>query len=147
MKGLTLLCALILFSLSSLAQTSKPSDLQSVSAGDIDSCKYLLVGDFDSDPYGIAQELRAQARARGFIVVSARNEIPEADLFKTCVMKGSWSATGFGGNLSVRVVDAMSGALIAEAVAGATAWWTVSRRGPSSPSPRRRSKKRNLGIG
>lgn len=101
--------------------------VSSVSAGDIDSCKYLLVGDFDSDPYGIAQELRAQARAKGFIVVSARNEIPEADLFKTCVMKGSWSATGFGGNLSVRVIDAVSGALIAEAVTGATAWWTVSR--------------------
>ena len=35
------------------------------SGSDIDTCKYLLVADFTADPYGIAQELRAQARSNG----------------------------------------------------------------------------------
>lgn len=34
-------------------------------AGEIDACKYLVVNDFTQDPYAIAQELRAQARAKG----------------------------------------------------------------------------------
>jgi S1-C subfamily serine protease len=38
-----------------------------------------------------------------------------------CVMSGSWSANGFGGGLTMRVVDA-SGSLVAEASARATAW-------------------------
>jgi hypothetical protein len=88
-------------------------------AGEINACKYLVVTDFTSDPYGIAKELRAQAGAKGFAVVSAVTDVSPADLLKTCVMSGSWSREAFGGQLSVRVVDAPSGALIAEASAGA----------------------------
>jgi S1-C subfamily serine protease len=96
-------------------------------AGEINSCKYLVVTDFTSDPYGIAKELRAQASAKGFSVVAAVTDVSEVDLLKTCVMKGSWSAGGFGGQLAMRVVDAPSGALIAEAATGATNWWNVKR--------------------
>ncbi len=88
-------------------------------AGEINSCKYLVVTDFTSDPYGIAKELRAQAGAKGFTVVSAVSEVPQADLLKTCVMTGSWARDLSGGELSVRVVDAPSGALVAEAAAQA----------------------------
>src|SRR5271157_101832 len=95
-------------------------------AAEISACKYLVVTDFSSDPYGIAKELRRQASAKGFIVVSA-TEVSRADLFKTCVMAGSWSREAFGGNVAVRVVDAPSGAMIAEAAAEGTAWWSAGR--------------------
>jgi S1-C subfamily serine protease len=88
-------------------------------AGDINACKYLVVQDFTSDPYGIAQELRAQASAKGFALVSAISEVPQADLLKTCVMGGSWARDAGGGELSLRVVNAPSGALVAEAAAQA----------------------------
>jgi S1-C subfamily serine protease len=87
------------------------------SAGEIDSCKYLVVNDFTQDPYGIAKELRSQAKTRGFVVVSTVTEVPPADLLKTCVMTGSWARDLSGGELSVRVVDVPSGALVAEAAA------------------------------
>jgi hypothetical protein len=86
-------------------------------AGEINACKYLVVTDFTSDPYGIAKELRAQASAKGFAVVSAVSEVPQADLLKTCVMSGSWARDLGGAELAVRVVDAPSGALMAEAAA------------------------------
>jgi hypothetical protein len=95
-------------------------------AGEIGACKYLVVTDFSSDPYSIAKELRAQASARGFMVVSAVSEVQPADLMKTCVMTGSWSATGSSGQIALRVVDA-AGEQVAEAAAGATNWWNISR--------------------
>jgi hypothetical protein len=95
-------------------------------AGEINACKYLVVVDFTSDPYGIAKELRTQASAKGFAVVSSAAEVPPADQFRICVMGGNWSAGGFGGQLTMRVVDA-SGSLVAEAAARATHWWNVSR--------------------
>jgi hypothetical protein len=85
----------------------------------INACKYLVVTDFTSDPYGIAEELREQASAKGFAVVSAIADLSPVDLLKTCVMSGSWWRTLNGGRLSMRVVDAPSGALIAEVNAGA----------------------------
>jgi len=88
-------------------------------SNEINACKYLLVTDFTSDPYGIAKELRAQGRAKGFVVVSAVSEVPQADLLETCVMSGSWARDLGGGQLSVRVVDAPGGALVAEAAAHA----------------------------
>lgn len=84
------------------------------SAGEINSCKYLVIVDFTSDPYGIAKELRAQASAKGFVVVSAVSEVPQADLIKTCVMSGSWARDFGGGELSLRVVDVPGGVLVAE---------------------------------
>jgi hypothetical protein len=48
-------------------------------AGEINACKYLVVGDFTSDPYGIAKELGAQAGTRGFMVVSSLSEVPAND--------------------------------------------------------------------
>src|SRR5215470_1533639 len=61
-------------------------------AGEINACKYLVVTDFTSDPYGIAKELRAQAAVKGFVVVSVIADVSQADLLKTCVMSGSWSS-------------------------------------------------------
>jgi S1-C subfamily serine protease len=90
-------------------------------SNDINSCKYLVVTDFTSDPYGIAKELRTQGSAKGFEVVSAVADVSTIDFLRTCVMSGSWSREVVGGGqLSVRVADAPSGALIAEASAGAS---------------------------
>jgi S1-C subfamily serine protease len=86
-------------------------------ASEINACKYLVVTDFTSDPYGIAKELRRQASAKGFIVVSAVAEVSPADSLKTCVLRGSWGRDISGGELAVRVVDAASGALMGEAAA------------------------------
>jgi S1-C subfamily serine protease len=88
-------------------------------AGEINACKYLVVTDFTSDPYGIAKELRAQAPAKGFVVISAITDVPTSDLLRTCVMSGSWSREISGGRLAMRVVDA-SGELVAEASSGAS---------------------------
>ncbi len=94
---------------------------------DIGACKYLVVIDFSADPYGIAQELRTQASAKGFAVISAVSDLQPLDALKACVMTGSWSKNSSGGQLAVRVVDAMNGGLIAEASVGAIAWWSISR--------------------
>jgi hypothetical protein len=63
----SVLLTLFVFLLLSLFTTSAV-------AGEINAYKYLIVGDFASDPYGIAKELRAQASAKGFAVVSAVSE-------------------------------------------------------------------------
>ena len=95
--------------------------------GQINACKYLIVTDFSSDPYAIAQELRTQARKQGFTVVLAIAEVPGDDVLKTCVMKGSWSTQGLGGELSVQVVDVLSGEPIAEAATRGSNAWGVGR--------------------
>jgi len=92
-------------------------------AGEINSCKYLVVTEFTTDPYGIAKELRAQASAKGFAVVSAVADVSQTDMLKTCVLSGSWAREVIGGGeISVRVVDAPSGALVAEAAARGSGW-------------------------
>lgn len=97
-----------------------------VRAGEINACKYLVVGDFTSDPYGIAKELRAQASAQGFVVLSSASEAPASDVMRVCVMTGSWSRIGLsGGEVSVRVADAASDTVIGEAYARGTDWWGV----------------------
>ena len=103
------------------------ASLSAAQTRDIDGCKYLVVADFTSDPYGIAQELRAQAREQGFIVVSNTRDVSDADRLKTCVMTGSWNQIGIRGNVSFRVVDAVSGDLLGEAAASGTAWGTARR--------------------
>jgi len=57
-------------------------------AGDINSCKYLVVTDFSADPYGIANELRAQARVKGFLVVSAVSDVSPTELLRSMVNCG-----------------------------------------------------------
>ncbi len=113
----------LVFSLVLFVAIFKPS----ATASDIDACKYLVVTDFTADPYGIAQELRTQAWAKGFTVVSNPLNVSDADRLKTCVMAGSWNQGGFGGNVAVRVVDAMGGDLVGEAAASGTAWWSAKR--------------------
>lgn len=93
----------------------------------VNACKYLYVSDFTSDPYGIAQELRQQGRERGFTVVTSRAEVKDSDVFKTCLMVGSWSAQGFGGQVNVRILDAPTQEVIAEASTTGTNWWSVGR--------------------
>ena len=41
----------------------------------------------------------------GFVAVSAAGDMPQVDLLKTCVMSGSWSSNGYGGNVAMRVVE------------------------------------------
>jgi serine protease Do len=96
-------------------------------AREIDAYKYLVVEDFTSDPYGIARELRAQGQARGFTVVSSVTEVPAVEVLKICRMTGSWSREGYGGQIAMRVVDAASGALIAEATTQGISWWSPGR--------------------
>ena len=96
-------------------------------AGDIDSCKYLVVTDFTSDPYGIAQELRTEARSKGFTLISTVTDAAQSERLKTCVMGGSWNSNAYGGSVAVRVVDAVSGDLVGEAAASGTAWWSAKR--------------------
>ncbi|MGA2001398.1 MAG: serine protease [Terriglobales bacterium] len=96
-------------------------------AAEIDACKYLVVGDFTADPYGIASELRSQARKKGFSVISSTNEASSpTERLKICAMSGSWSDDLGGGHIAVRVVDA-SGGLVGEAAATGHAWWSVRR--------------------
>jgi hypothetical protein len=101
--------------------------LGSVSAAEIDACKYLLVTELAEDPYGIVNELRTQARARGFIVVTSPSEVPDADTFKSCVMVGGWLGGAVSGQLALRTLDAVSGAPIAAANIAATNWWGIGR--------------------
>jgi S1-C subfamily serine protease len=89
-------------------------------AGEINACKYLVVMDFTSDPYGIAQELRQQASEKGFAVVATVAAVSPGDLLRTCVMSGSWSGLFNGGRLSMRIMDAFSGTPIAEGNAAAS---------------------------
>ena len=101
----------------------------SPAASEIDACKYLIVTDFDADPYGIAKELRVQARSNGFTLIQAATDIAPSESLKVCVMSGSWErwAQGGGGSVAVRVADVASGALIGEAAASGISWWGVSR--------------------
>jgi serine protease Do len=96
-------------------------------ANEINSCKYLQIVDFTSDPYGIANELRKQGAQRGFVIVLGPNEVPSDEHAKACQMAGSWSSNSIGGRVTMRVVDAIRQEPIAEASAGATAWWTAGR--------------------
>lgn len=94
---------------------------------EINACKYLVVEDFTTDPYGIAKELRAQARSQGFIVVSNESEVSSDNLFKTCVLHGSWSAGAYAGQGAARVLGAVDGELVGEAATDATNWWGIGR--------------------
>jgi hypothetical protein len=49
------------------ARPDHPPTAPDVLTRGIDACKYLLVNDFSNDPYGIAMELRTEARAHGFV--------------------------------------------------------------------------------
>lgn len=99
----------------------------SVSAAEIDACKYLLVSDLAEDPYGIVNALRTQGREQGFIIVINPSEVPDADAFKSCVMVGDWLGGPWAGRLAIRIVDALTGAPIAGATIGGTNWWGIGR--------------------
>lgn len=95
-------------------------------AQEINSCRYLAIGDFANDPYGIAAELRAQAGAHGFQVVSSIQDVPDQDRLSACAMGGNWSSEGAHGHVAVQVKD-ITGSLVAEAFASGTAWVSASR--------------------
>jgi hypothetical protein len=84
-------------------------------AEDIDACKYLAVPVFQSDPWGIANDLRTEGQAKGFVVISAVTEVSLADRPKTCVMTGSWYQGGFGVSVAVHVVNAVGGEVVGDA--------------------------------
>src|SRR3990172_11167634 len=81
----------------------------SVSAAEIDACKYLLVADLAEDPYGIVSELRSQGREQHFIVVINPSEVPDSDAFRSCLMVGDWLGGALAGRLSIRVVGGPPG--------------------------------------
>ena len=83
---------------------------------DINACKYLIVGDFASDPYGLANELRVQATARGLQALTSARDVPAGEGLKACSMVGSLQPMGLNGYVSTRVLDA-SEAVISEASA------------------------------
>jgi S1-C subfamily serine protease len=89
---------------------------------DINACKYLLVSDFTSDPFLIAQELRVEARSNGFVVISSADDVSGEEKLKACFMTGSWSRTANGGSVSLRVLDA-DNQPITEVAASGTNWW------------------------
>lgn len=99
----------------------------SVSAAEIDACKYLRVSDLAEDPYGIVNALRTQGREQGFTVVISPSEVPDADAFKSCLMVGDWLGGPLAGRLAIRVVDALTGAPIAGATIAGTNWWGIGR--------------------
>lgn len=99
----------------------------SVSAAEIDACKYLLVSDLAEDPYGIVNALRTQGREQGFIIVINPSEVPDADAFKSCLMVGDWLGGVSVGRLAIRVVDTLTGAPIAGATIAGTNWWGIGR--------------------
>lgn len=100
-------------------------------ASEIDACKYLVVTDFTADPYGIAQELRTQGRAKGFTVVSSARDVSDTDRLKTCVMAGSWRTGAFGVNVAVHVIDGLGEDIIGDA-ATATGGWTYRQAARSA---------------
>jgi hypothetical protein len=98
-----------------------------IAAAEVDACKYVVVTDLADDKYGLMNELRSQARTRGFIVVTAQSEVPEVDVFRSCVMVGHWLDGPWFGQLAIQVFDAVSGAPIAAANISSTNWWGIGR--------------------
>ena len=98
-----------------------------IDAAEMDACKYLLVSSLADDQHGLVNELRAQARARGFIVVTAQSEVPDVDAFRSCVMVERWLDGPWFGQLAIQVFDAVSGAPIATANIASTNWWGIGR--------------------
>lgn len=99
----------------------------SVSAAEIDACKYLLVSDLAGDTFSLARQLREQGAAVGFTTVSSQAEVPAADVFKSCIIVGSWLGTPDRGQLAIRVIDAASGAPIAATNIGGWNWLGLER--------------------
>jgi hypothetical protein len=96
-------------------------------AAEMDSCRYILIADLPSDKHGIAGELRDQARTRGVVVVSSQVEVPESDVFRSCVMVGDWQGGVVSSQLAIRVFDAVSGTPVASATLDSRNWWGIGR--------------------
>lgn len=88
---------------------------------DINACKYLIIGDFPNDPFGLAKELRTQGTTHGFQVLSVARDVPIGEGLKACVMAGNAAVIAGRGYVSMRVLDA-SGGVIQEASARTSAW-------------------------
>ena len=96
-------------------------------AAEIDACKSLIVTDLTGDPSRmVTNELRKQARTRGFDLVSSRNNVPATDSLKTCLLSGNLYINGLKGVISVQVVDGTN-ALVGEATASGTVWVSAQR--------------------
>ncbi len=120
----------VLFCAVGFAQSNHPQEnlKPGQTASEINSCKYLVVVDFTSDPLGIAKELRVQARSQGFTVISTPDDVVPSERPKTCVMAGSWAQTWVsGGGVTVQVRGALDNDLIGEATVAGTNWWGVRR--------------------
>ena len=101
-------------------------------AAEMDSCRYILIADLPGDKHGIASELRDQARARGVVVVSSQVEVPDSDVFRSCVMVGDWQGGVVSSQLTMRVFDAVSGTPVASTTLDSKNWWVRGRSVKSS---------------
>ncbi|MGE0446184.1 MAG: hypothetical protein AB7P99_13225 [Vicinamibacterales bacterium] len=94
-------------------------------AAEIDACKYIVVTEQARDRYGIAEEVRRQAAAAGFIVVTNTRAVPDADTFKACVMTADWFGDTTSGEVVLQVMDAVTGTPVALARAGGLNWFGI----------------------
>jgi S1-C subfamily serine protease len=115
-------CAAVLLSLHPLA-----------AASDVGACKYVIVKDHTSDPYGIVNELRSEGQQRGFVFISAETKLALTDLAKTCAMSATWNVAGTSVDIAVRLRD-VAGGVVADAGSGITGFtvgravrWTVRK--------------------
>jgi hypothetical protein len=95
------------------------------SAAEIDACKYVVVTEQLRDRYGIAEEVRRQAAAAGFIVVMNTRAVPDADAFTACVMTADWFGDTTSGEVVLQVMDAVTGTPVAVARASGLNWFGI----------------------
>jgi hypothetical protein len=98
-------------------------------AADIDACKYVAVTELARDPYGVAEEVRREAAARGFILIMDAKAVPPEDMFKACVITADWlgAANAATGELVLQVMDAVTGTPVAVTRQRGINWWSIDK--------------------
>jgi len=112
-----------------LAITVLPATPSPAGSSLINSCRYLNVALPDPDPYLVRQELIDTALARGFSVVENVSGLSARDRFRACYMavEARWDNMTFGSvEVSAKVIDVVSGTILADAKAGGRIWSTFA---------------------
>jgi len=94
---------------------------------DINGYANVVLPDLDYDPYQIGTALRSKARELGFEVYLALDEVPEAELPKTCYGDWGWRSSLVGGRMAIRLYDALTSNLVSEGTTTVIQWTSVSR--------------------
>ena len=88
----------------------------------------IVIPDANSDTYQIGPALREFAQKKGLRVHLNLQGISEAELADTCLAVWGWEQVGMAtGTLRMRIYDAISRVLVADASSKATAYWTAGR--------------------